>query len=143
MRAIMTERTERYALDGASEDDAMSPPVVEADDVYLGGERNKGSRTVNKTCVIVACERHQGGRKGHVAMQVVSGFFTEDVAAFYDAHIALGAIVQTDGLRAFNAFGKTGRMHVATLTGDVPPVYLRGYIKRPFGCVDPGIHSSL
>jgi hypothetical protein len=28
------------------------------------------------------------------------------VAAFRDAHIAAGATVHTDGLRAFNAFGE-------------------------------------
>jgi transposase-like protein len=120
LRHAMTERTERYSLGDASDDDA-APPVVEVDDVYLGGERNEGSGTEGKTCVIVACERHEDGRMGHVAMRVVSAFSSEAVAAFRDAHIAAGATVHTDGLRAFNAFGEAGRTHVATLTGGGRP----------------------
>jgi transposase-like protein len=120
LRHTMTERTERCSLGGAGDDDA-APPVVEADDVYLGGERNEGSGTEGKTCVIVACERHGDGRMGHVAMRVVSAFSSEAVAAFRDAHIAAGATVHTDGLRAFNAFGEAGRTHVATVTGGGRP----------------------
>ncbi len=120
LRHAMTERTERYSLGGASDDDA-APPVVEADDVCLGGERNQGSGTEGKTCVIVACERHADGRMGHVAMRAVSAFSSEAVAAFRDAHIAAGATVHTDGLRAFNAFGEAGRTHVATVTGGGRP----------------------
>ncbi len=120
LRHAMTERTERYSLGGASDDDA-APPVVEADDVCLGGERNQGSGTEGKTCVIVACERHADGRMGHVAMRAVSAFSSEAVAAFRDAHIAAGATVHTDGLRAFNAFGEAGRAHVATVTGGGRP----------------------
>jgi transposase-like protein len=119
LRHAMAERTERYMLGGAS--DEAVPPVVEADDVYLGGERNEGSGTEGKACVIVACERHAGGRMGHVAMQIVSGFSSQAVAAFRDAHIAPGATVHTDGLRAFNAFGEAGRTHVATVTGGRRP----------------------
>jgi transposase-like protein len=89
--------------------------------VYLGGERNEGSGTEGKTCVIVACERHAGARMGHVAMQVVSAFSSEAVAAFRDARIAPGATVHTDGLRAFNAFGAAGRRHVASVTGGGRP----------------------
>ena len=33
-------------------------PIVEADDVYLGGERNEGRGTAGKTRVIAAAERH-------------------------------------------------------------------------------------
>lgn len=117
----MTGRTERYALGGGSDDDATPPPVVEADDVYLGGDRNQGSGTADKTCVIVACERHPGGRIGHVAMRAVDSFSSAAVAAFRDAHIAPAAIVHTDGLRAFHAFGAAGRRHVATVTGGGRP----------------------
>jgi transposase-like protein len=120
LRHAMTERTERCSLGEASDEDA-TPPVVEADDVYLGGERNEGSGTEGKTCVIVACERHASGRMGHVAMRVVSSFSSETVAAFRDACIAPGATVHTDGLRAFNAFGEAGRTHVATVTGGRRP----------------------
>ena len=126
LRHAMTERTARYTLGGESEDGPTPPPVVEADDVYLGGERNEGSGTADKTCVIVAAERHAGGRMGHVAMQVVSGFSRAAVAAFRDAHIAPGALVHTDGLRAFNAFGEAGRTHVATPTGGGRPERQRG-----------------
>jgi hypothetical protein len=39
-------------------------PIVEADDVYVGGERNEGSGTAGKTRVIAAAERHPSGRMG-------------------------------------------------------------------------------
>lgn len=118
LRHAMTERAARPPLGGASD---AGPPVVEVDDVYLGGERNEGSGTEGKACVIVACERHEDGRMGHVAMRVVGAFSSEAVAAFRDAHIAPGATVRTDGLRAFNAFGAAGRTHVAIVTGGGRP----------------------
>jgi len=70
LRHAMTERETRYVLGGP--DDFGNPqPVVEADDVYLGGERNQGSGPAGKTRVIAAAERHASGRMGHVAMRVV------------------------------------------------------------------------
>ena len=56
----------------------------------------------------------------------MAGFSSEAVATFRDAHIALGAIVHTDGLRAFKAFGEVGRTHVATVTGGGRPERKRG-----------------
>ena len=122
LRHAMTERAERSRLAGGSDGDGDGgPPVVEADDVYLGGERNEGSGTEGKACVIVACERHQDGRMGHVARRVVSAFSSEAVAAFRDAHVAPGASVHTDGLRAFNAFGAAGQRRVGVVTGGGRP----------------------
>jgi transposase-like protein len=72
LRHAMTERESRYVVGGPGTDG--SAPVVEADDVYLGGERNQGSGPAGKTRVIAAAERHPRGRMGRVAMQVVSGF---------------------------------------------------------------------
>jgi hypothetical protein len=41
LRHAMTERDDRYRL--GESDDSGAAPVVEVDDVYLGGERNEGS----------------------------------------------------------------------------------------------------
>ena len=99
---------------------------MEADDVYLGGERNAGRGTSGKTRVIAAAERHPSGRMGSVAMAVVSGFSNLQAAAFRDAHIAPGAHVYTDGTSAFHVFGDGGRTHVATITGGKRPERERG-----------------
>jgi len=56
LRHAMTQETDRCQLGGP--DDNASTPIVEADDVYLGGERNEGSGTAGKIRVIAACERY-------------------------------------------------------------------------------------
>jgi len=86
LRHAMTEEADRCQL-GAPVEGGWTP-IVEADDVYLGGERNEGSGTAGKTRVIAAAERHPSGRMGAVAMAVVSGFSNLEAAAFRDAHIA-------------------------------------------------------
>ena len=118
LRHAMTERTNTYRLGGLHEG---ATPVVEADDVYLGGERNQGSGTAGKARMIAACERHASGRMGFVALQVVPSFTSKAVKAFCEAHLAAGATVHTDALQAFNACGEAGRTHVATVTGGKRP----------------------
>lgn len=134
LRHAMTERSAHDRIGGGGSPPgpdkglptASSRPEVEADDVYLGGERNEGSGTAHKARVIVACEHYRGGatragRMGDVAMRLVRSFSSETVAAFRDACLAPGAAVHTDGLRAFNSFGKAGRSHVVTVTGGGRP----------------------
>jgi transposase-like protein len=120
LRHAMSERESRYVVGGPG-DGGEAAAVVEADDVYLGGERNQGSGPAGKTRVIVAVERHQSGRMGHVVMQVVSGFTAAAVKAFRDACLAPKAHVHTDGLRAFNAFGSAGRSHQRSITASKRP----------------------
>jgi len=124
LHRAMTEREARYRLGGAAEDG--NAPVVEADDVYLGGERNQGKGTAGKAHVIVACERQPGGRMGHVAMRLVSGFSKPEVKVFRDAHLAVGATVHTDGLQPFNVFAEAGGTHIATPTASKRPSRERG-----------------
>jgi len=124
LRHARTEEISGCQLGASSEGGAT--PIVEADDVYLGGERNEGSGTAGKARVIVAVERHPSGRMGAVAMAVVSGFSNAEAAAFRDAHIAPGALVHTDGTPAFHIFGEGGRTHVATVTGGKRPERERG-----------------
>jgi transposase-like protein len=119
LRHAMTQESDRCQLGAPAE--GGRTPIVEADDVYLGGERNEGSGTAGKTRVIAACERDPGGRMGAVAMKVVSGFTNEEAAAFRDAHIAPGAQVYTDGTPSFHVFGEGGRDHVAIITGGKRP----------------------
>ena len=125
LRHAMTERESHSVVGGPGDGDAAAP-VVEADDVYLGGERNQGSGTAGKTRVIAAAERHPRGRMGHIAMQVVSGFTSAAVKAFGDACLAPTAHVHTDGLRAFNAFAAAGRNHQRTITASKRPARQRG-----------------
>ena len=134
LRHAMTEREGRYLL--GEPNDAGAVPVVEADDVYLGGERNQGSGPAGKTAVIAAAERHVGGRMGHVAMKVVEGFSSSAVKAFREICIAKGALVHTDGLRAFMAFGEAGCSHQRSVTGSKRPARARG---APFFVVNTAI----
>ena len=115
LRHAMTQESDRCQLGAPVE--GSGTPIVEADDVYLGGERNEGRGTAGKTRVIAAAERHPSGRMGAVAMEVVSSFSNAEAEAFRDAHIAPGAQVHTDGTPAFHVFGEGGRTHVATVTG--------------------------
>jgi hypothetical protein len=62
LRHAMTEEADRCQL-GAPVEGGWTP-IVEADDVYLGGERNEGSGTAGKTRVIAAVERYPSGRMG-------------------------------------------------------------------------------
>jgi transposase-like protein len=119
LRHAMTQESERCQLGAPLEDGG--PPIVEADDGYLGGECNEGSGTAGKTRVIAACERHPSGRMGTVAMRVVESFSNPEAAAFRDAHLAPGARVYPDGTPAFAVFGEGGRSHVATITGSKRP----------------------
>jgi transposase-like protein len=131
----MTEREARYFLGGADAGEG-GRTVVEADDVYLGGERNQGSGPAGKTPVIAAAERHASGRMGRVAMKVVKGFSSGAVRAFADRCLSTTAHVRTDGLRAFNALGLAGRSHEATVTGSKRPPRTRG---APFFVVNTAI----
>lgn len=124
LRHAMTEESDHCQL-GAPGENGWTP-IVEADDVYLGGERNEGSGTAGKTRVIAAAERYPSGRMGAVAMKVVSGFSNAEATAFRDAHIALGAQVYTDGTKAFHVFREGGRSHVAIVTGGKRPDRERG-----------------
>jgi len=79
----MTERGARHVL-GAAPADGGARPTVEADDVYLGGERNQG-RNGRQNPRDRACERQADGAMGYVVMKVVASFSAEHVAAFRDA----------------------------------------------------------
>ena len=119
LRRAMTEREARYLLGGSGPDGA--PVVVEADDVYLGGERNQGSGPGGKTRMIAATERYEDGRMGHVAMRMVAGFTSRAVRAFADTCLTATVRVHTDGLKAFLAFGTPARSHVVTVSGSRRP----------------------
>jgi hypothetical protein len=124
LRHAMTQESERCQLGAPTE--GGTTPIVEVDDVYLGGERNEGSGTAGTTKVIAACERHPSGRMGAVVMRVVDSFSNPEAAAFRDAHIGPGARVHTDGTPAFAVFGEGGRAHVAIITGGKRPERERG-----------------
>ncbi len=93
LRHAMRQQSETERLGGPGEDSA---PIVEADDVYLGGERNEGRGTAGKTRVIAACERHAGGRMGKVALQVVARFSSAETRTFAQTRLAPAATIHTD-----------------------------------------------
>lgn len=124
LRHAMTERGERHLL-GAAPAKGGEAPRVEADDVYLGGERNEGKGTAGKTRVIAACERLPNGNLGYIVMQVVDSFTLANVAAFGKAHIAAGATIHTDGLPGF-ADPDHHRAYQVTVTGAKRPERARG-----------------
>jgi hypothetical protein len=66
--------------------------LVEAGDVYLGGERNQGKGAAGNAHVTVACECEcePGGRMRHVAMHLVSGFSKPQMRIFPDAYSPRG-----------------------------------------------------
>src|SRR5271165_3288931 len=126
LRHAMTQESDRRQLGTPGEDGWT--PIVEADDVYLGGERNQGRGTAGKTRVIAACERQADGAMGYVVMKVVASFTAEHVVAFRDAHIAHGSHIHTDGLRGFSALADpaTQRTHQVTVTASKRPDRARG-----------------
>lgn len=127
LRHAMTEEGESCHL-GNVPPAGGARPTVEADDAYLGGERNEGQGPGVKTRVIAACERTSDGKMGHVVMKAVAAFDADHVRAFRDAHIAPGAEVHTDGLRAFSSFAdaQATRTHKVTVTGSKRPEKDRG-----------------
>lgn len=136
MRHAFTQRDGLYQLGGGTAQPPAAPDrVVEADDVYLGGERNQGSGTTGKAQVIAACERREPGRMGYVAMQVVASFSSDAMQAFRDRRIAPGTQVHTDGLRCFNAFADPARAitHHTTVAGGKRPARERS---APFFCIN-------
>jgi hypothetical protein len=102
LRHAMTERESRYVVSGPGGDGGAAP-VVEADDVYLGGERNQGCGPAGKTRVTAAAA----------------------VQAFSQARLAPEAHAHTDGFRAFTAFATAGRNHQRTITDSTRPARQR------------------
>lgn len=131
LRHAMTERASRYRIGGP--DASGVAPVVEADDVYFGGERNEGRGTGGKARAVVACERRPEGGMGFVAIGQVSGFSKPAIRAFRDAHFAPDATVHTDGLSPFNVFGEGEGTHIVTQTGSKRPARQR---EAPFFTVN-------
>jgi hypothetical protein len=105
LRPAMSQQTGTDRLGGQAKG---GPPIVEADDVHLGGGRNEGRGTAGKTRVIAARERHAGGRMGRVALQAVARFSSAEARVFGQARLAPAATVHTDGPRAFAALAEDG-----------------------------------
>ena len=123
LRHAMTQESDRCQL-GATCRGGWTP-IVEADDVYLGDERNEGSGHRRQDPRHCRRERYARGRMGVVVMQVVSGFSNERASAFAMPHRA-GAQVLTDSTPAFHVFGEGGRTHDAIVTGGKRPARERG-----------------
>ena len=103
LRHAMTEEADRCRL-GAPAEGGWTP-IVEADDVYLGGERNEGRGTAGKTRVIATAKRHPSGRHGggQRLQQRSSGYLPRCTHRLWRS----GAYRRHPG--TFHVFGESGR----------------------------------
>ena len=92
---------------------------VEMDDAYIGGERpgKVGRGAEGKTPFIAAVETDTDGKPQRIALQVVTGFTSAEVAAFAKAKLASSCEVISDGLACFRAVTDQGCSHSSIVTG--------------------------
>lgn len=95
---------------------------VEIDDVYLGGERaakpgKAGRGAEGKTPFLAAVETDPEGKPRQIALEIVSGFTNEAVAAFAKRKFAPSAEVYSDGLACFGAVIEAGCSHTVSISG--------------------------
>jgi len=95
---------------------------VEIDDAYLGGERparpdHAGGGADGKTPFVAAVETDYGGRPRRIALEIVTGYTNEQIAAFAKRKFAPSVDVYSDGLASFGAVIEAGCSHTVTITG--------------------------
>lgn len=107
----MTEREESRRLAG----------FVQADDAYLGGERNGGKPgrgSENKQAFLVAVETDTDLERPHFAViEPVRTFDNASIADWVERRLDPEAEVFTDGLGAFRRFIDAGHAHTVLETG--------------------------
>lgn len=89
LRSAMSERENRYMLDG----------IIELDDTYVGApDKNaKRGRGTTKMKIVVAVSKTDNGRPQFAKMQVVPNLKGITIGKFAKQNIAEGATVETDG----------------------------------------------
>lgn len=92
---------------------------VEMDDAYVGGERpgKVGRGAEGKTPFIAAVETDWDGKPRRMALQVVKGFTSDEVADFAGAKLEASCDVISDGLACFGAVIEQGCSHTYIVTG--------------------------
>lgn len=110
LRQTMTDRNARTKLSGC----------VQADDVYLGGERPGGKRgrgAEGKTPFVAAVETTNNDQAIRIILRVVAGFRKPEIAKLAEKVFTPDAIVTTDGLSCFTAIAQVGLTHKVITTG--------------------------
>jgi transposase-like protein len=85
--------------------------VVQIDDAYLGGERNKGKRgrgSENKRPFVIAVSLDSNGHPRHVCADPVEGFTLTALREWSQRRLSPKTRVYSDGLLAFGAFAEQG-----------------------------------
>ena len=107
---VMLEREAKKPLEGR----------VEADDAYLGGERNGGKRgrgSPGKMPIVAAVETTKDGKPHRIKLRRVKRFSKNHIEGLARRIIAKGSKVVTDGLGCFRGFAAAGCEHEAIPTG--------------------------
>lgn len=102
------------------EGELMLLGLVEMDESYVGGKKEgkRGRGAEGKTPVAVMAERSPKGGLSQAHMQVVervNGLCLGEAAL---ASVAPGAVIMTDGLRAYGQLHKLGYLHAPVVQGD-------------------------
>ncbi len=80
---------------------------VEADEIYLGGERSgKRGRGADHKCKIAVAVERQGKKLGRLRMQVVDDCSSAQLLPFIKNNVAAGSQVMTDGWKGYNGLEK-------------------------------------
>jgi hypothetical protein len=107
---VMLEREAKKPLEGR----------VEADDAYLGGERNGGKRgrgSPGKMPIVAAVETTETGKPVRVKIRRVKRFSKKQIERLATHIVKRGTKVVTDGLGCFRGFAAAGCTHEAIIAG--------------------------
>ena len=110
---VMKERDDSQPLSG----------IIQLDDVYWGGEQRGGKRgrgSPNKTAFVAAVSVNEKGHPMAMAMNVVDGFRSKEIAKWAQRHLCADSVVVSDGLACFAAVSEAGCQHTAIVTGGGP-----------------------
>lgn len=98
--------------------------TVQLDDAYLGGEHpggKPGRGSENKTPFVAAVSVNDQGRPLFVKLNRVSGFTSEAIKTWAQAHLAPQTVVVSDGLACFAAVTAAGCSHAPIVVGERKP----------------------
>jgi transposase-like protein len=110
---VMKERDDSKPLSG----------IIQLDDVYWGGEHRGGKRgrgSPNKTPFVAAVSVNEKGHPIAMAMTVLNGFRSKEIAKWAKRHLSADSLVVSDGLACFAAVTGAGCQHIGIVTGGGP-----------------------
>lgn len=102
---------------------------IQIDDSYLGGKRRGGKRgrgAPGKIPFLAAVATNEKGHPISMKFSQVTGFATDEVAAWAQKHLVPNSVIVSDGLNCFSGLEKAGFCHQIIITGGGPDS-----VKRP------------